>query len=229
MSHSGSSIARWRSSIRSTATALFLLFGAASAAAQIPAPVDVPLEEALVLRADGELTSAVSFHHLALGFHLRRAHHHLRIAARLGNGGGRAEVDAYLVRSIGPDAKESDEVARTAFELSYPFADWVEIFEDIDLEAGQYWLILAKPKESNWSSINWFATDFAHVTHSCNAILGNAQSFTFQSDEADYVPASKFERKYTPYTYQVEMTELRLAGSADPCGDTVIAGKRSSR
>ncbi|HEY0371449.1 MAG TPA: hypothetical protein VGD79_05585 [Thermoanaerobaculia bacterium] len=208
------------------AIGLLLFLGTVSLFAQEPPPM---LEEATVLRADGKSTMAVAFHHLAVGFQLERAHHHVSISARLGNGGGRAEVDAYLVRAIGPDATESDEVARTAFELSYPFDDWVDIFNDLELETGNYWLILAKPPESTWSSINWFAVQPAEVRSACSAHLGNAQSFTFESDEAEYVPASKFDKKYTPYAYLLEVTELRPVGTFDQCSETVIFGKRSSR
>jgi hypothetical protein len=187
-----------------------------------------PLERATVLIADGEKTWPVAFHHMAVGFRLERAHHHVSIAARLGNGGGHAEVDAFLMREIGPEVKEGDEVARTAFELSYPFDDWVDIFNDLELEAGRYWLVLGKPKERNWSSINWFVTDLRAGMNTCNAHLAGSQSYTFDSDTADYLPASKFEQKYTPYAFQIEITELRAPGP-DPCPQTLSAGTGSSR
>lgn len=211
------------------AIGLLLFLGTIPLYAQ-SAPPDPPvLERATVLVADGKETWPVAFHHLAVGFHVDREHHHVGISARLGNGGGRAEVDAYLMRVVGPEAKESDEIARTALELSYPFDGWVDIFNDVELEPGTYWLVLGKPKECNWSSLNWFATQPAGVMTACGTHLTGAQSFEFESDVADYFPASHFEKKYTPYAYQMEVTELRPAGVADVCAQTFIVAKGSSR
>lgn len=205
---------------------LLLFLGMAPMFAQeAPQP---PLERATVLLADGKNTWAVAFHHMAVGFRLERAHQHVSIAARLGNGGGYAEVDAFLMREVGPQATGSDEIARTAFELSYPFDDWVDLFNDLDLEAGRYWLVLGKPKERNWSSINWFVTDLRPGIDTCNARLAGSQTYTFDSDTADYLPASKFEQKYTPYAFQIEIAELRQPGP-DPCPQNLSAGTGSSR
>lgn len=186
------------------------------------------LEVATVLRADGLVTFPVAIHHMAVGFALSREHHHVSIRARLGNGGGRAEVDAFLMRAVGPDAKESDEIARTQFELSYPFDGWVDLFNDVELEKGSYWLVLGKPKESSWSSINWFAVKPETSLSACNAHLTGAQTYTFDSDTADYLPASKFEKKFTPYAFQIDITELRPPG-AETCTQTFTAGPGSSR
>jgi hypothetical protein len=186
------------------------------------------LEVAMVLRADGLVTFPVAIHHMAVGFALQRAHHHVSIRARLGNGGGRAEVDAFLMRAVGPDATESDEVARTEFELSYPFDGWVDIFNDVELEKGSYWLVLGKPKKSSWSSINWFAVKPESSLSACNAHLIGSQTYTFDSDTANYLPASKFERKFTPYYFQIEIMELRPP-SAEACTQTFTGAADSSR
>jgi hypothetical protein len=33
-------------------------------------------------------------------------------------------------------------------------------------------------------------------------------------DEAEYIPVSKFDKKYEPYNFQFEVTEMRIAGSS---------------
>jgi hypothetical protein len=207
------------------AIGLLLFLGTVPLFAQGAPPDAQLLERASVLLTDGKATMPVAFHYLAVGFHLGRDHHHVDIRARLGNGGGRAEVDAYLMRAIGPKATTNDEVARTAFELSYPFDGWVDIFYDAELPAGNYWLVLVKPREATWSSINWFAAQPASVRSACSAHLIGSQSFSFESDAADYFPASKFEQKYTPYAYQIELVELRPAGTVDTCRQTYTFGK----
>ncbi|HEX6099364.1 MAG TPA: hypothetical protein VF432_23820 [Thermoanaerobaculia bacterium] len=218
--------------MKAAAIGLVFLLGVSGFAQEVPPEAPPVLELATVLRADGKVTWPVAIHHMAVGFALERAHHHVRITARLGNGGGRAEVDAFLMREIGPDATEGDEVARTMFELSYPFDGWVDLFNDLELEKGTYWLVLGKPKDSTWSSINWFAAQPAVGTSACNAHLTGSQSFTFESDAADYLPASKFVKKYTPYAFQIEITELRPPGAAEICTwqmPAVNAGTGSSR
>jgi hypothetical protein len=133
------------------------------------------------------------------------------VSARLGNGGGHAYGDAFLMRRIGPDASERDEIARISFDLVYPFEGWVDLFTNLDLEKGTYWLVIARPYDKAHSSINWFVAQPAGTT-GCFASYLDSQSFTFRSDAAEYLPASKFREKYQPYGFQFEVWEMREPG-----------------
>jgi hypothetical protein len=50
----------------------------------------------------------------------------------------------------------------------------------------------------------------------CFASYLDSQSFTFRSDAAEYLPASKFREKYQPYGFQFEVWEMREPGPI-PC------------
>jgi len=151
------------------------------------------------------------------------------IAARLGNGGGHAYLDAYLTKRIGPGTTEDDEIAHTSLDLGYPYDAWVTLFADLDLDKGVYWLIVAKPHDRAFSSLNWFVANPLELKGSCGAVgyLGT-KSYTFFSDAAKYIPASKFEKKYeSSYGVQFEVTAARTV--EDECSARFIFARDSSR
>ena len=174
-----------------------------------------PDQEWFTLISSRGISRPVAVHHQAVGWFLKGEHHHVSVSAHLGNGGGRASVEAYLMRSIGAGTNRGDEVAWTSMDLKYPFDGWVDLFTDLDLGPGEYWLIIAKPKETAFSSINWFVLQPRDWGGACDSILLGAKSYTFQTDTAEYLPASKFERKDQPYVFEFEVSELRPAGSTD--------------
>ena len=175
---------------------------------------DLPLlERVTVAGPRGDVSWPVAIRGQAVGFALYRAHEHVTVSARLGNGGGHAYVDAYLMKQIGPGATQEHEIAYNTFDLAYPFDDWVDLFTDLSLDAGQYWLVIAKPRDVSHSSINWFVVGPSEPTGSCSAHLLSSWAYTFLLDEAEYIPASKFEKKFEPYLFQFEVTELRAVGS----------------
>lgn len=138
----------------------------------------------------------------AVGWVLERPQNGVSVSARLGNGGGRAYVDAYLMKAIGPGTSAEQEVARTSLDLQYPHDGWVDLFTGLDLEAGVYWLILARPRERAHSSINWFVARPGEMITSCGVRYVGSRSYTFHGDAAEYLPASKFAKKYEPYRFQ---------------------------
>ena len=175
---------------------------------------DLPLlERVTVAGPRGDVSWPVAIRGQAVGFALNRAHQHVTVSARLGNGGGHAYVDAYLMKQIGPGATREHEIAYTTFDLAYPFDDWVDVFTDLNLDAGQYWLVIAKPRDVSHSSINWFVVRPLESSGSCSAHVLPSRAYTFLLDEAEYIPASKFEKKFEPYLFQFEVTELRTMGS----------------
>lgn len=132
----------------------------------------------------------------AVGFAMSRPQQQVAIAARLGNGGGHAYYDAYLTKKIGPEATEADEIARITLDLPYPYDDWVTLFSDLELEQGVYWLIIAKPRDRAHSSINWFVANPGELRTACGMGYFGAKAYTFFGDAAEYLPASKFEKKF---------------------------------
>jgi hypothetical protein len=183
-----------------------LLFLAVPLFAQEPPPV-VPLVRT-VLEVGGNLSWGIGVSGgRAVSFSLACAHPHVTIAARLGNGGGHAYLDAYLMRRIGPEASEEDEVARTSLDLPYPFLGWVTLFADVDLERGAYWLVVAKPHDKAFSSINWIAASPMVLESSAGVRYLGSSAYTFLSDTADYIPASKFKKEIDPYGFEIALTE----------------------
>ena len=176
---------------------------------------DLPpeFERATLLSVGGPVSWGVGINGQAVGWAFARAHPHVSVSARLGNGGGHAYLDAYLMTRIGPGTTEEHQIARTTFDLQYPHDGWVELFTDLDLEAGAYWLVIAKPRERAHSSINWFVAQPADFGGTCHVRMLGSQSYTFHGDAAEYLPASRFAKKYEPYAFQFEVTEVRETGT----------------
>jgi hypothetical protein len=176
---------------------------------------DVPPEErATLLSVGGEIPLPVGINGQAVGWTLTRTHYRVDIAAHLGNGGGHAYVDAYLMHAIGPGTTEEDEVAHRSFDLPYPHDGWITLFAGLDLQPGTYWLIVAKPHEKAHSSINWFVGRPRSVFAACGVRFLESKSYTFHGDAAAYIPASQFEKKFEPYGFQFELTDERMPDSA---------------
>jgi len=182
-------------------------------AQQAPEPEPVRTS---ILEIGGRLAWGVGITGQAVGWELTRPHHNVEVSARLGNGGGHAYFDAYLMRAIGPDASWRDEVAYAPFDLTYPADGWVTLFEDLDLEPGEYWLVVAKPTEKAHSSINWIVATPMSLRSTCDVRYLGTKSFTFLTDTAEYLPASKFASKYEPYGFQMALTDS-LSPDSDRC------------
>ncbi|HYC93359.1 MAG TPA: hypothetical protein VEO54_29400 [Thermoanaerobaculia bacterium] len=170
----------------------------------------------------------VGIHGQAVGWYLPEPQHGVTVAARLGNGGGHAYLDAYLMRAIGPGTTEEDEIARTSLDLQYPHDGWVDLFSGLDLEPGLYWLIVGRPRERAHSSINWFVAQPGELVTGCGAQYAGSRSFTFHSDAAEYLPASKFAKKYEPYYFQFEVRVEGEDGCPPLPGDQGVVTVTSS-
>ena len=169
-----------------TATAsllLFMVLGALPSAGE---------EHRAILGISGEGSWGVGIKGRAVGWSLSRPYQNVTISAKLGNGGGQASLDAYLMRSVGPGTTRRDEVASTSLDLPYPFHDWVNLFEGLELEEGEYWLVIAKPRDRAHSSINWFAVNPMTLWRSGGVQYLGTRSYTYETDAAKYLPASKF-------------------------------------
>jgi hypothetical protein len=55
--------------------------------------------------------------------------------------------------------------------------------------------------------INWFVVQPMQLRASSDLQYIGTRSYTFTGDAADYIPASKFEKRYEPYGFQIRVTE----------------------
>ena len=159
-----------------------------------------------VLSIGGPLTRGIAVTGRAVGWSLERPHCSVSVSAHLGNGGGYAIGIAYLTRSIGPGTSAIHEIRQTGFDLPFPFDGWITLFEGLELEAGDYWLIVAKPPEKTFSSINWTMANPMRLKMSSAVRYIGTTSYTYDSDVAEYLPASNFGPKYEPYGFEIEVT-----------------------
>jgi hypothetical protein len=206
--------------MRSAIGALLLIIVFAVSPLGAQTPPELEPERSSILKIGGKLAWGIGITGQAVGWELTRAHHHVAVAAHLGNGGGHAYMDAYLMRAIGPDASTKDEVAYASFDLTYPHDGWITLFDDLDLEAGEYWLVLAKPQEKAHSSINWIVAAPMSLESNCDVRYLGTKAYTFLTDTAEYLPASRFEPKYEPYGFQMAVTDYVLPDS-DHCSQWV--------
>jgi len=190
--------------MKSAASLLMFLLASVPMHAQV-------LEEqrATVLGIGGDMSWGVAVNGRAVGWSMDHPRHNVRIAANLGNGGGHAYIAAYLMRSIGPGTSKSDEIARISLDLPYPYHGWILLFADVDLEEGEYWLVIARPTENPHSSINWITANPMKFEMSDDARYLGTRSYTFYKDGADYIPASNFNDAHEPYGFQIAITADR--------------------
>lgn len=187
---------------------LFIVLGIAPLSAQEHQP------HSTLLSIGGQVAWGIGINGRAVGWSLSQPQHHVTVAANLGNGGGRAYLDAYLMRSVGPGTTGSDEVAYVSLDLPYPFTGWVKLFQGLDLEAGEYWLLIAKPRDRAHSSINWVAANPRILLASSGVQYLGTKSYTYASDAAAYLPASKFAAiELEPYGFGLEVTTACVAPS----------------
>jgi hypothetical protein len=180
----------------------------------LPLVLIVPLyaqeapEEPVLLSVGGADSGSTGVHGLAVGFALDRAYCHVTISARLNNGGGfagYASSIAWLTRAIGPEATDRDQVARMAFDLPPLYEGMFPLFTDIDLPAGDYWLVLANPPTGRFSYTNWVVSaPLALFKSNGTRYLGTTSVYSMEV--ADYPPSSPFGGIYTGFGYQFAVT-----------------------
>lgn len=143
---------------------------------------------------------------LAVGWSLSRAHCNVTIAAHLTNGGGigaYAGGTAYLTRKIGPHSRTTHEVAKKEFELPESYNGMFVLFTNVNLAAGEYWLVLEDPHNGRFSYANWVvAIPFLISTTKGSQYLGTTNS----SEISTYMPATLIRPVDRQYGYQFEVT-----------------------
>ena len=118
--------------------------------------------------------------------------------------GGSGEGTAYVVKRIAPGITPASEIASVRFELPANFTGGVPLFTELDLPAGEYWLVIGVPRESfvEWVASSPLELHLSDVAH----YLGATQSDLDRI--ADYTPASRFDTISGRDGYQVEITGI---------------------
>jgi hypothetical protein len=159
-----------------------------------------------LLAAGGSPEWSTGINTLSEGWELRRPFHDVTISAWLNNGGGGGAGSAYLMRRIGPGTTRADEEAFVSFELPLGFNGKYTLFEGLDLPAGVYWLVFAKPAGGPFSYANWATSTPQDMQIDVNVrYLGMA--WAGSEDRIDeYMPATDFDVFTDQFPYQLEVT-----------------------
>ncbi len=185
---------------RSLLVAGSLFLGSANAAI---AP-RVPQKSAVLFSISGEGQGTTAAKSNAVGWSFSYPMRNVSIAARLSNGGGFAGGTAYLMRAIGPGTTPQDEVARTTVDLPLGFYDMVPLFTDLDLPAGDYWLLFEVPKTGPFSYLNWDISLPVQLQAKGGVRYLGTKGLTVY--DSDYAPAAPFGDADTRIGYQIEIT-----------------------
>jgi hypothetical protein len=165
------------------------------------------LQRAIELRGE-EGVGGQNINGLAVGFSLNRDYHNVTVAARLANAGGiegYAGGTAYLTRMIGLHSRSIHEVAKKEFELSQDYNGMFTLFTNLDLAAGEYWLVFEDPDNGRKTFANWLAAaPFVVRTTKGTHYLGTTES-TFPTEAPTYMPATLVHEVNRNFGYQFEV------------------------
>lgn len=178
-----------------TSVALLLSFISLAGFAQQPSQT--------ILSSVGTPDGWTGIETLSLGWSLDHSYRNVQIEARLGNGGGSARGIAYLMRTIGPGTTCASEVAQVSFDLPLGYDGIFVLFENLDLSAGDYWLVFSKPRRGPFSYANWMA-GFADNIIKSNDVRYLGMAWVNAEDLiGEYVPASAFNVRTDVWAYQL--------------------------
>lgn len=186
--------------------ALLILWSGAVAAEEWPG---------VMLALSGPDRGATAIDALAVGFSLDRPHRGVTIEAGLSNNGGESASAggmAWLMRGIGPVASPADVVARVDFELPGDFHDFWPLFEDLELEAGEYWLVFAAPPDVV-SFASWTYADLTDVYFGSGVRFVGTCTTYGPAAHPEVVPYSLFGSVYSTYAYRLLVTGEAAADS----------------
>ena len=159
-----------------------------------------------LLSAAGSPEWSTGINTLSEGWELRRPYLNVTISAWLNNGGGGGAGYAYLMRRIGPGTTRADEEAFVSFDLPVGFNGKYTLFRDLDLPAGVYWLVFAKPVDGAFSYANWATSTPQDMQLNENVrYLGMAWAGS-EDRINEYMPATDFDVFTDQFPYQIEVT-----------------------
>ena len=142
---------------------------------------------------------------LGAGWSLSQRFVNVKIAAELSNGGGSARGIAYLMRSVGPGTTCIQEIATTKFDVPADFQGMLTLFSNLDLPAGDYWLVFSKPRSGPFSYANWMVSNPAEVT-TAGGVRYLGTLYPSGSEIEEYVPATAFDVLQNGWAYHLEVS-----------------------
>lgn len=148
---------------------------------------------ALVISAAAEGTEYTKADALAIGWVMGRAHYDVRISVHAETGfDDHSIVTAYLMRQIGPSTSKSAEVARTSYELPPWYnGEWV-LFEDLDLPAGEYWLVFERPPQATHDAPEWLVSRLSGFQVQDTTRFLGTRYYSYVNYRTDYIPDATY-------------------------------------
>ena len=162
---------------------------------------------ALVISMAGDGTELTKADALAMGWLMGRMHYDVTISVHAESGyDDHSIVTAYLMRRIGLSTSKSAEVARTSYELPPWFnGKWV-LFEDLELPAGEYWLVFERPPHAEHGAPEWLVSRLSGFQAQDTTRFLGTRYYSYVNHRTDYIP----DATYTPTTklqgYAIEIT-----------------------
>ena len=160
----------------------------------------------VLLSVSGQDFGSTGIDGLGAGWSFSQRFVNVKVAAHLNNGGGSARGIAYLMRSVGPGTSCIQEIAVTRFDLPTGYNDMFTLFTNLDLDAGEYWLVFAKPRYGPFSYANWMVSNPATVTDSSAARYLGTLYPSSSADRPEYVPALEFDVLRNGWAYHLEVS-----------------------
>src|SRR5262245_34685041 len=157
----------------------------------------------IVISANGETFGGVDIDGQAVGWSMDRPYRNVTIRAHLLNGLSTARGIAYLMHRVGPGTTSASEVASGEFELPREYDGPYPLFSNLNLPAGDYWLVLS-------GRAIWVVSNPGTLTTANGARFLGATILP-PAYMAEYVPASPFALAPAgTYSYQFDVSREPL-------------------
>jgi hypothetical protein len=161
----------------------------------------------IVFAAGGEERQGTKADALAIGWALAQPHRNVTISVHADSGYDEYTiVTAYLMRRIGPSVSKNAEVARTTYELPPSFdGSWV-LFEGLDLEEGEYWLVFERPPHAERGEPEWLVSTIRGIKSTTGTRFLGTRYYSYVNHRAEYTPAAMYGQTMGLQGYQVAVT-----------------------
>jgi hypothetical protein len=161
----------------------------------------------VVFAASGERVETSKADALAIGWSMLRPYRNVTISVRADSGhDDYTVVTAYLMTRIGPLTHPTAEIARTSYELPPSFdGSWV-LFENLDLPAGEYWLVFERPPHAEHGEPEWRILSLKGFTLGMgNRFLGT-RAYSYVNHRTEYLPDATYTETRALQGYAVTIS-----------------------
>lgn len=165
----------------------------------------------ILFAAGGEDRQGTKADALAIGWALAQPHRNVTISVQADSGyDDYSIVTAYLMRRIGPSVSRNAEIARTTYELPPSFdGSWV-LFDGLDLEAGEYWLVFERPPHAERGEPEWLVSTIKGIRSANGTRFLGTRYYSYVNHRAEYTPAAMYGQTTTLQGYQVAVTGVAV-------------------